>query len=120
MKIRRAKIEELDQIMSMYKSCVSGMIEANIDQWDNTYPNHLIISEDIKNKSLIKYLSQPGIKVQLQKTENFYMQEQSKHMKKIDVELYFVIDEKNNAPKFQAKKLSFYNAIWTILLLTSL
>ena len=27
-----------------------------------------------------------------------------------------VIDEKNNAPKFQAKKLSFYNAIWTILL----
>ena len=51
MKIRRAKIEELDQIMSMYKSCVSGMIEGNIDQWDNTYPNHLIISEDIKNKS---------------------------------------------------------------------
>ena len=51
MKIRRAKIEELDQIMNMYKSCVSGMIEANIDQWDNTYPNHLIISEDIKNKS---------------------------------------------------------------------
>ena len=49
-----------------------------------------------KNKALIKYLSQPGIKVQLQKTENFYMQEQSKHMKKIDVELYFVIDEKNN------------------------
>ena len=51
MKIRRAKIEELDQIMNMYKSCVSGMIEANIDQWDNTYPNHMIISEDIRNES---------------------------------------------------------------------
>jgi ribosomal protein S18 acetylase RimI-like enzyme len=51
MKIRRAKIEELDQIMNMYKSCVSGMIEANIDQWDNTYPNHMIISEDIRKKS---------------------------------------------------------------------
>ena len=50
-----------------------------------------------KNKALIKYLSEPGIKVHLQKTENFYMQEQGKHMKKIDIELFFTIDEKNNS-----------------------
>lgn len=49
-----------------------------------------------KNKPLIKFLSEPGIKVHLQKTENFFMQEQGKHMKKIDAELFFVIDEKNN------------------------
>jgi preprotein translocase subunit SecA len=49
-----------------------------------------------KNKTLIKLLSEPGIRVHLQKTENFFMQEQGKHMKKIDAELYFVIDEKNN------------------------
>jgi preprotein translocase subunit SecA len=49
-----------------------------------------------KNKPLIKYLSEPGIKAHLQKTENFYMQEQGKQMKKIDKELFFVIDEKNN------------------------
>lgn len=49
-----------------------------------------------KNKALIKYLSEPGIKAHLQKTENVYMQEQGKHMKKIDKELFFVIDEKNN------------------------
>ena len=49
-----------------------------------------------KSKPLIKFLSEPGIKVHLQKTENFFMQEQGKHMKKIDVELFFVIDEKNN------------------------
>jgi preprotein translocase subunit SecA len=49
-----------------------------------------------RNKALIKYLSEPGIKAHLQKTENFYMQEQGKHMKKIDKELYFTIDEKNN------------------------
>jgi len=49
-----------------------------------------------RNKTLIKYLSEPGIKAHLQKTENFYMQEQGKQMKKIDKELYFVIDEKNN------------------------
>jgi preprotein translocase subunit SecA len=49
-----------------------------------------------KNRTLIKFLSEPGIRVHLQKTENYYMQEQGKHMKKIDVELFFVIDEKNN------------------------
>ena len=49
-----------------------------------------------KNKALIKYLSEPGIKAHLQKTENFYMQEQGKRMKEIDRELFFVIDEKNN------------------------
>ena len=49
-----------------------------------------------RNKALIKYLSEPGIKAHLQKTENFYMQEQGKQMKKIDKELFFVIDEKQN------------------------
>ena len=49
-----------------------------------------------KNKALIKFLSEPGIKAHLQKTENFYMAEQNKQMPIIDNELYFVIDEKNN------------------------
>jgi preprotein translocase subunit SecA len=49
-----------------------------------------------KNKSLIKYLSEQGMKVLLQKTENFYMQDNSKHMHKVTEELFFVIDEKNN------------------------
>jgi preprotein translocase subunit SecA len=49
-----------------------------------------------KNRALIKFLSEPGIRVHLQKTENYYMQEQGKHMKKIDADLFFVIDEKNN------------------------
>ena len=50
-----------------------------------------------KNRALIKYLSEPGIKVFLQKTENFYMAEQNKQMPFIDDELYFVIDEKQNS-----------------------
>jgi preprotein translocase subunit SecA len=50
-----------------------------------------------KNKALIKYLSEPGIKTGMQKTENFYMAEQNKHMHIIDDELYFVIEEKNNS-----------------------
>lgn len=56
-----------------------------------------------KNKALIKFLSEPGIKAHLQKTENFYMQEQGKHMKKIDNELFFVIDEKNNTIELTGK-----------------
>jgi len=56
-----------------------------------------------KNKALIKFLSEPGVKVHLQKTENTYMQEQGKHMKKIDAELFFVIDEKNNTIELTSK-----------------
>ncbi len=50
-----------------------------------------------KNKALIKYLSEPGIKAGMQKTENYYMAEQNKHMHIIDDELYFVIEEKSNS-----------------------
>lgn len=49
-----------------------------------------------KNKALIKYLSEEGIKQLLQKTENFYMQDNNREMPKIDEALYFTIDEKNN------------------------
>jgi preprotein translocase subunit SecA len=56
-----------------------------------------------KNKALIKYLSEPGIKAILQKTENYYMQEQSKHMSKVDTELYFYIDEKSNSVELTEK-----------------
>lgn len=56
-----------------------------------------------KNKALIKFLSEPGVKVHLQKTENQYMQEQGKRMKAIDQELFFVIDEKNNSIELTAQ-----------------
>ena len=49
-----------------------------------------------KNNALIKYLSEPGMKVKLQKSENYYLGEQQKNMHIVDDELYFVIDEKNN------------------------
>jgi preprotein translocase subunit SecA len=50
-----------------------------------------------KNKALIKFLSEPGMKSLMTKTENFYMQEQSKHMHIINDPLYFVIEEQNNS-----------------------
>lgn len=56
-----------------------------------------------KSKPLIKFLSESGIKAHLQKTENFYLQEHGKNMKKIDKELFFVIDEKNNVVEITEK-----------------
>lgn len=47
-----------------------------------------------KNGALIKFLSEQGVRALLQKTENHYMQDQNKEMHKIDVDLYFTIDEK--------------------------
>ena len=49
-----------------------------------------------KNGALIKFLSESGIRVKLQKSENYYLADQQKHMPKVDEELYFSIDEKNN------------------------
>jgi preprotein translocase subunit SecA len=49
-----------------------------------------------KSGALIKFLSEPGIRVKLQKTENYYLADQQKEMPKVDEELFFHIDEKNN------------------------
>jgi len=47
MKIQKAKISDLEGIMAMYHSCVLGMIQNGIDQWDATYPNKQIIYNDL-------------------------------------------------------------------------
>ncbi|ARV12784.1 preprotein translocase subunit SecA [Gilvibacter sp. SZ-19] len=60
-----------------------------------------------KNKALIKYLSEEGIKQLLQKTENFYMQDNNREMPKVDAELYFVIEEKNNQIELTDKGVEF-------------
>ena len=60
-----------------------------------------------KNTALIKFLSENGVRALLQKTENYYMQDQNKEMHKIDVELYFTIDEKNNHVELTEKGIDF-------------
>ncbi|MCQ2172954.1 MAG: preprotein translocase subunit SecA [Bacteroidales bacterium] len=50
-----------------------------------------------KYSPLIKYLSEPGIKVILQKSENFYMQDNEKEMPVVTDPLYFVINEQLNS-----------------------
>ncbi|MEN9943708.1 MAG: preprotein translocase subunit SecA [Bacteroidota bacterium] len=49
-----------------------------------------------RNKALIKFLSEEGIKAVLLKTEGQYLQDNQREMPKADAELFFVIDEKNN------------------------
>jgi preprotein translocase subunit SecA len=56
-----------------------------------------------KNKAVIKFLSEQGVRSLLQKTENYYMADQQKEMHKADAELYFVIDEKNNTIELTEK-----------------
>ena len=50
-----------------------------------------------KNKALIKYLSEDGIKTGLQKTEETYMENNNRLMPKAVAPLYFVVDEKLNS-----------------------
>ena len=60
-----------------------------------------------KHTALIKYLSEPGIKVKLQKSENFYLADQQKQMHIVDEELYFHIEEKNNQVELTEKGLQY-------------
>lgn len=60
-----------------------------------------------KNKALIKFLSEDGIRQLLQKTENFYMADNNKEMPKVDAELYFVIEEKNNQIELTDKGIEY-------------
>ncbi len=60
-----------------------------------------------KYRPLIKFLSEEGVKVTMQKAENFYMQEQSKRMHLVDEPLLFTIDEKNRNVELTEKGADF-------------
>lgn len=56
-----------------------------------------------KNKALIKFLSEPGVRALLQKTESIYIADNQREMHKVDAELFFVIDEKHNTIELSEK-----------------
>ena len=60
-----------------------------------------------KNKALIKFLSEQGIRASMQKTEEFYMQNNNQQMHIVTDPLYFVIDEKNNTIELTDKGLDY-------------
>ena len=63
-----------------------------------------------KNKALIKFLSEEGVKQLLQKTENTYMQDNNRDMHLIDEALYFVIEEKNNQVELTDNGIKFLSS----------
>lgn len=60
-----------------------------------------------KYKPLIKYLSEPGIKVILQKTENLHLEDNQKRMPEADKVLYFTIDERHNSIDLTEQGIDF-------------
>lgn len=63
-----------------------------------------------KNSALIKFLGEQGIKQILLKTENYYLQDQQKEMHKVDADLYFTIEEKNNSIELTEKGVDLITA----------
>ncbi len=59
-----------------------------------------------KSSALIKFLSEEGNKVIAQKAENYYISEQGRNMPKVDAELFFSIDERNNSVDLTEKGLA--------------
>ena len=103
----------VDKLVSMQRHYLTGVLaEAkNLIKEGDTKEGGFLLFRVFrglpKSKALIKYLSQEGVKQLLQKTENFYMQDNNREMPKIDAELYFVIDEKNNSIDLTDKGISY-------------
>lgn len=63
-----------------------------------------------KSRQLIKFLSESGNRALLQKVEAQYMQDNNRDMPKVDKDLYFVIDEKNNQIDLTDKGVEYMSA----------
>ncbi len=63
-----------------------------------------------KNKALIKYLGETGIKSIFTKSESYHLADQQREMPKADAELYFTIDEKNNSIELTDKGIEMITA----------
>ncbi len=92
----------VNSLVNNQRSLLTGVLaeaKAKIREGDTTDGGILLLRVFRglpKNKALIKFLSEEGVKQLLQKTENHYMQDNNREMHIIDKDLYFVIDEKNN------------------------
>jgi len=99
---RKLSTQYLAEAKRLFKSENSGMQEGEVGMFLLRAYRSLP-----KYRPLIKFLSEEGVKVTLQKAENFYMQEQSKRMHLVDEELYFTIDEKNRGVELTEKGVEF-------------
>ncbi len=104
---------KVDKIVSTQRQYLNGVLAeakkliAEGDKKQGGFLLYRVYRGLPKNKALIKFLSQEGIKMLLQKTENYHMQDNNKEMPKVDADLYFVIDEKNQSIELTDKGISF-------------
>ena len=106
----KPKIAELVQKQRQYLTGVLAEAKKHIAEGDTKEGGFLLLRVHRglpKNKALIKYLSEEGVKQLLQKTENFYMQDNNREMPKVDAELLFVIEEKNNQIELSDKGIEY-------------
>ncbi|MDL2243583.1 preprotein translocase subunit SecA, partial [Bacteroidales bacterium OttesenSCG-928-J19] len=99
----RSKVESLYSLQRAFtnKLLTEAKQKINTDNAETQKEGFILLFRSYKgmpkNKALIKFLSEPGIKVNMQKTEEYYMQQQNREMHIITDPLYFIIDEKHNS-----------------------
>lgn len=106
----KPKVSNLVNLQRQYLTGVLAEAKKRIKEGDTKQGGFLLLRVYRglpKNKALIKFLSEEGIKQLLQKTENHYMQDNNREMHLVDEELYFVIDEKNNQIELSDKGIEF-------------
>lgn len=52
LKVLKAKIEDLPEVLSMFQNAIQYMNKNNIPQWDEHYPNEEVLKEDIEKNEL--------------------------------------------------------------------
>ncbi|UJH66860.1 preprotein translocase subunit SecA [Allomuricauda sp. SCSIO 65647] len=106
----KPKVADIVQKQRQYLTGVLAEAKKKITEGDGKEGGFLLLRVHRglpKNKALIKFLSEEGVKQLLQKTENFYMQDNNREMPKVDEELLFVIDEKNNQIELTDKGVEY-------------
>ncbi len=106
----KPKIAQIVQKQRQYLTGVLAEAKKKIAEGDTKEGGFLLLRVHRglpKNKALIKFLSEEGIKQLLQKTENFYMQDNNREMPVVDEELLFVIEEKNNQIELTDKGIEY-------------
>ncbi|TDI75071.1 MAG: preprotein translocase subunit SecA [Betaproteobacteria bacterium] len=96
LKPRIAKLVEAQKKLAAQYLLEAKKLIASSDEKDGGLALFRVYRGLPKHKPLIKYLSETGMRQILQKTENFYLQDNQKMMPEADEPLYFTIDEKNN------------------------
>ncbi|MBK7964717.1 MAG: preprotein translocase subunit SecA [Bacteroidetes bacterium] len=104
----KPKVEILVNSQKNYVNTLIAEAKKNFDNKDKQEEVGLMLLRAHRgmprHRALIKFLSEPGVKALLLKTENSYMADQGRQMRlKVDPELYFVIDEKNHSIELSEK-----------------